>query len=400
MKRSLLLALGAMLLLGLVASGCGDDASSGDPAGLIDKAWAKMSDTDSVREEFDMQVEIDGDLSDMGEELADMMPMAIGVAGTADLDMSDEEDIKADVEVELDLQELMSAIAGAGGDEMTEEDAMGMSMFASMLSDIKVRIVDQMLYMQLMGSWYEMPMDESGIEDITGSTSPIDVGAGDIDAQCYQDELTPSSVLTDIEEKGSEDVDGDKTTHISARLDTSAMIDTLVEVNDKCGGEEMDDEEIADAKEVLEGMLTKADMEFWIDGDDNIRQMTIDMEMDLAAAAEAAGSVMDEGTTESMESVVIKLTGTLKMSNFGEEITVEAPDDAMPMEDLFDSLGGLGGLGGSSGSGGSDDDTGTTGNTGTTGDFDMTDEELQQLEDEMEQLEQDLQNELDNIDNM
>ncbi|MHB1002835.1 MAG: hypothetical protein ACYC1B_03275, partial [Thermoleophilia bacterium] len=75
---------------------------------------------------------------------------------------------------------------------------------------------------------------------------------------------------------------------------------------------------------------------------------------------------------EILEGMTISITLTLEMSKFGEEVTVEAPDDAMPIEDLLGTLGGLGG--------GSDFglDDGTDSGTGTTpdiDDFDFGDEE-------------------------
>jgi hypothetical protein len=367
-----------MLILGMAAVGCGDDddGDSASAADKIDAAWAKWSETTAAHSEFDMEIEVDGDLSDMGDEFADLVPLVIGLSGSADFDASDTEDIKADIELELDIEELLNSIVDSSlGEELGTDDAAGIAMIGSMVSDIKLRIVDQTLYMQLVGSWYEMPLDESGLEDLAGGVAPVDLSAAEnADLECFQDNVTVSKVLKDIEDEGSEDVGDTETTHITASLDTNALIDLIVEVNEQCGTEEMSDSDIAEARDILEGMLTKADIELWIDEDDNIRKMSFDIEVDMAAASEAAGSVMDDTTTDSLESLIVKITMTMENSNFGDSFDVEVPSGAMPIEDLLGSLGGL--------SGSSDDSTDDSG---------LSEEELQDLEDfenEMDQLEE------------
>jgi len=369
MKRFLLLALGLALVLAVAATGCGEEEAGASAAEKLDKAWTKMNEVTAVHEEFDIQMEIDGDLSEMGAEFEDLLPATMGITGSADVDQSDEDNIKADIALELDVADLLDKLMQSSlGDTMDSDAAMGMQMISGMLKDIKIRIVDNVLYMELLGSWYEMPMDESGLEDLTGGSVPgLDLGGtGAEDAQCVQDKLVPSKMLTSIEEKGKEDIDGTETTHITASLDTGATIDLLAEISSECTDEEPSDSEITEAKDMLEKMVTKADVEVWIDGDDNIRKVTLDVELDMTDVADEAGGAIDPESAAVLEGMTISLTMTLEMSAFGEEVTVEAPEDAMPIEDLLGAFGGVGGM----------DDFGLDdGGTGTTGDdFDFGDD--------------------------
>lgn len=371
MKRSLLFALGLVVVLAIAVAGCGGEEEGGASAAeRIDAAWTKMNETKALHEEFDVQMEIDGDLSGLGEEMADLLPASMGISGTADVDQTDEENIKAAISLELDIADLMDKVVQStlGTGEMTDEDAAAMQMFTGMFESMEIIMVDQMLYVELLGGWYEMDLAE------VSDSSPVDVGVtGSEDAQCFQDKLTPSKMLQGIEEKGKEDVDGEETTHYVASIDTGATVDLIAEMSKECGEEEMSDTDITEAKDILEGMLTKGDIELWIDGDDQIRKMTLDMEMDMGALAETAGSMVDPEQAEILEGMVVTVTMSLQMSKFGEEVTVEAPEDAMPIEDLLGSLGGLGG--------GSDFglDDGTDSGTGTTpesDDFDFGDEDI------------------------
>lgn len=342
MKRIWLFVLGLFVVLTFAGLGCGDESGGGGGASAaekIDKAWTKMSDTKAVHEEFDVQIEVDGDLSSLGSDYKDLLPASMGVKGSADLDQTDPENIKADIALELDVADVLDKLMQTSlGDTMGSDAALGMNMIGSMLENINIRMVDQMLYMELMGSWYEMDISDAS------SSSPVDLGsASSADTQCIQDKLVPSRMLKDIADKGKEKIDETDTTHITASLDSGAAVDLLAEVSKDCSDSEMTDSDITQAKDMLEQMVTKADIEVWIDGDDNIRKVSVNMEMDMSAIADLAGSEMDPQSAEVLNGMTAKVTMTLQMSKFGEEVSVEAPKDALPLEDLLGAFGGLGG---------------------------------------------------------
>lgn len=365
MKRFYLLALGFMVVLAMAAVGCGDDSSGGgaSAAERIDKAWTKMNETKAVHADFDVQMDVDGDLSSLGSEFSDLLPASMGVTGSADVDQTDEENIKADISLELDIGDLLDkAIQASGGGSLSSEDAAGVQMLSGMLKDISIRIVDQTMYIEIMGSWYEADM--SDVSDVSGS-SGLDLGTStDVDTQCLENGVTPSRVLKDISEEGSEKVGDADTTHFKASLDSGAAVDLMADLSKECGDEEMTDSDITEAKDVLGNMLTTADIELWIDGDDNIRKMTIVLELDMSSIADTAGSAIDPSSADVLNGLTVKANMTVEMSRFDEEVTVEVPSDAMPLEDLLGSFGGLGG--------GSTDDFGLgDSGTGTTDDFDF-----------------------------
>lgn len=368
MKRYLLFVIGLIAALALITAGCGGEEEGGgdNPGEKIDAAWKKMNEVQALHTEFDMTMNVDGDLTSLGEEFADLLPMELGVAGSADIDQSDEENIKLDATIELDVAEVIDKLIESSGLASGSEEAMGLQMISSMFTDLKVRMVDQTLYVEIMGSWYEMGVEDvSGLSDIAPMDVEVDEEEATENAQCVQDKLTPSRMLKDIKDEGKEDIDGTETTHYQASLDTTAAVDLLAELSKECGGEEMSDSDIQEAKDTLEGMVTKMDMGIWIDGDSQVRKVTIDVELDMAALSDLAGSAVDEAA-DTLESMTVTISMTAQMSKFGEAVTVEAPEDAMPIEDLFGAFGGLAG-------GGADDleEDGTTTTDGSLDDFDL-----------------------------
>lgn len=373
MKKSVFLAMGAMLimamLLAVVASGCGDTTATQSPSEKIDSSIQKQKDIKSVHVDYDLQMEIKGDATALGEEFAGLMPFALGVKGGADVDNKGDK-VKAKGNITLvGLEDIISGLAGSSG-EMDAETTLGLGMISSMFADMQFVVLDEKLYIKLAGSWYET--DASSAGDVTGMSDVTD-SADKIDQKCIENAMSDTSkfganmIMTEITEVGSEKVNEVDAKHYRANLDLDKALTQLSTVMTDCGSAENADA-LETSKSELNKMLKKKEIDMWIDNDNNLVGLKITVELDPAAIADTAdtlGSDTAGAGAEGLESIMVSLD--LKMSNFNQDMDISKPSGTiMPLEDL---LGGLGGsdlfgtdsLGGTSTTGGS-----STTSTGTS----------------------------------
>lgn len=360
MKRYLILIVGAAMVLSLLAAGCG---GSEDPATKIDNAYTNSLNYKTVHADYDVNLKVDGDASAIDESLASLLPLDLTVSGSGDVDNSDKENPKLQATVKIEgLADIISnASAASGSDEM--EAIVGSGMIETLLSDLEVKLIDKVFYLKIMGSWYEADTSELASE-ATGDTE-------DLDTTCFQDameeKLVPSAVLSDIEEAGDEDVDGESTKHYKAKVDVGKVTDVLAEIARDC-----DQAEAAGALEGgssdLAAMFKTLDVDLWIDGDDNLRKMTLTVELDTAAISGMGDVDLDSDQEEALESLSVSMTATMVMSNFDEDVSIDAPEDTLPFDELLGLGSGLGGMGSGFGDRGGFDGSGTTtdGDTGTS----------------------------------
>lgn len=370
MKKSVFLAMGAILimvmLVAMVASGCGGTTAQ-SPSEKIDSSIQKQKDIKSVHVDYDLQMEIKGDATALGEEFAGLMPFALGVKGGADVDNKGDK-VKAKGNITLvGLEEIISGLADSSG-EMDAETMLGLGMISSMFADMQFVLLDEKLYINLAGTWYET--DASSAGDVTGMSDVTD-SADKIDQKCIENAMTDTSkfganmIMTEITEVGSEKVNEVDTKHYRANLDLDKALTQLSTVMTDCGSAESADA-LETSKSELNKMLKKKEIDMWIDNDNNLVGLKITVELDPAAIADTAdtlGSDTAGAGAEGLESIMISMD--LKMSNFNQDMDISKPSGTiMPMEDL---LGGLGGsdLFGTDSLGG----TSTTGGTSTSSSY-------------------------------
>ncbi len=347
-----IMAAGAMALL---AIGCGG-GSNGDPAEVIDKAYAKSFDYDTLHSEYDVQLKVSGDVSTLSPELQGILPLELGISGSADVDNSDTENPKMQATVSLDgLNDIIQGMVGGMSANETEAAATA-NMVSSLFSNLEFKMVDKVFYVSMMGSWYEVDTNEV--------TSQVAGGADEVDSKCVQDaikeKVIPSAVLTGIEDVGSEDIDGEKTTHYKASVDMAKLVEATAEASRQCDQAETAGG-LEGAKSQLNDMFKKMDVDMWIDGDNNVRKLKMDMEIDTAALSGMGDTPLGSDQEKALESMSITLTATVIQSGFNEDVDITAPEGALPLEDLLGGFGvGGNGLGGGLGGGGGSTSSTTT----------------------------------------
>jgi hypothetical protein len=338
---------GAMTLL---AVGCGGSVGGGEPSEVIDRTYAKSFDYKSLHADYDVKLSVSGDISSLSPELQGLLPMDLGVNGGADVDNSDKENPKVQATINLTgLEDIISAAASMSDSVGDAEAQATAGMVSSLLSNMEMKMIDKMLYLKMMGSWYEM-----NTADLSSQVSP---DAGNVDTKCAEDavkdKMKPSQVLTNIEKVGSEKIDDKDTTHYKAGVDVAKFADASIDVSKQCGQEQAAGN-VEEVKDQLADMFKKLDVEMWIDGDDNLRQLKIDMELNPAGLSQMGTSLLDKDQVKALEDLNIALTVTVTASRFNEDVDISAPENPLKLEDLLGGFGsGLGGgLGGSSSSGG------------------------------------------------
>ncbi len=340
-----IMAAGAMALLAL---GCGG-GGKGDPAEVIDRAYAKSFDYDTLHSEYDVQLKISGDASTLSPELQGILPLELGISGSADIDNSDTENPKMQATVSLDgLNEIIQGLVGGTSANETEAAATA-NMIGSLFSNLEFKMIDKVFYVNMMGSWYQVDTNEVA--------SQVGGGTDEVDSKCIQDavkeKVVPSAVLTGIEEIGSEEIDGKQTTHYKASIDMAKLVDAAAEASRQCDQAETAGG-LEGAKSQLNEMFKKTDVELWVDGDDNVRRFKIDVEIDTAALSNMGDTPLGSDQEKALESMSIAITATVNQSGFNEDVDITAPEGALPLEDLLGGLGvggnglggGFGGMGG------------------------------------------------------
>jgi hypothetical protein len=181
------------------------------------------------------------------------------------------------------------------------------------------RLVDDVMYLKSSkggllsgvgdGGWVKLPIDEAKSEGAS-------IGGLDPTMADPREQLKKMLDTEDVTKVGTETVDGTKTTHYRATID-SAGTGTVTEKKSSSSNElsrQLEEQLENSIKDSL-GVSKPVTVDAWVDGDYHARK--------LAVTLPFLGSV----------------TMTMKFTDFGSDVNIEAPADARKM-DLGDMLGG------------------------------------------------------------
>ncbi|MHB1391441.1 MAG: hypothetical protein ACYCXF_09510 [Thermoleophilia bacterium] len=358
MKKLMVLLFSLMLVVGIVAvTGCG---SSAPPSDTVDKALTQAQSFTSEHVDYEVNLGIKGDLSSLGAQFSSLGDLNFAVKGGADIDNRNADSPKAQGTLAVTgLDEIMKGLAGAGGASATATQTQkSLSLIAGYLSDMQFVVVDKTAYAKMAGSWYNMG-NTSSLSSL-GSTTGVDLSSTASNSKCYKDAMKDTSkfgsdkIMKNLSEVGSENVDGTDTTHFKADIDLSKTLTALADIARGCGNSQGAGG-LEGGQQQLTSMFRTFTMEMWVDKDNNMRQVKINMDIDGKAIGNAASSMTGSTTTTGgLDSITIDITA--RFSRFGEDFSIAKPEgtilklqDLLGSSGLGSSLGGLSGLSGPSG---------------------------------------------------
>jgi hypothetical protein len=211
----------------------------------------------------------------------------------------------------------------------------------------------------------EAALDQGATRDELGPLADL-AALGDRWGRIDLSEVSPSQVATaaggqssdprvfldmaaqgsDVRDLGTETIDGVETRGLGATITYGDMIeaqgmdadDLREQMAAGAGGDEQFSEMF---DQVIEGMFAMAmPVEVWVDGDDRVRRITLDLNMTelMAGIAEQSGEdIGDDGMSIKM---------VMDFTDYGDEtIEIEIPADAVDITDEFLALQEQGGLG-------------------------------------------------------
>lgn len=374
MKKLMVLLISLMLVMAVATAGCGKTS----PSETVDKALTQSQSFTTEHVDYDVNLGIKGDMSALGSEFSSLGDFSFAVKGGMDIDKKNADSPKVKGKVAITgLDDIIKGLASAGGSSASDPDTqMGLNLISGFLSDIEFVVVDKKGYVKLAGSWYDMG-DSSSLTDL-GSTAGVDLSSSTSNSKCYEDAMKDTSkfgsdkLMKGLQEVGDEKVDGTDTRHFKADIDLDKSLTTMADIARGCGDSEGAGG-LEGGKKEINSMFKTFTIEMWVDKDNNMRQLKVNVEIDGKAISDAAGSMTgsDSSSTGGLEAITLDFTA--KFSRFGEDFNITKPEgDILKLEDLMGSSGlgsSLGGLGGgtSTTGGTSTSGTSTTGGTSTSG---------------------------------
>jgi hypothetical protein len=211
--------------------------------------------------------------------------------------------------------------------------------------DVGLKMDGDKIWVQFMNQWYET--SQSALGGLTGSSPSPSASSAPLTQQ-LQDSIKqlgidPTTWTEGYTVTGTETLDGTDVYHVVQTLNVSKVVDDLLKLSQTASGltgglgasaspgTQITPQDAQALKDALKGL--KID---WFYQKDNyyLRKMqmasTIDLSKDTSAAASGVQSV--------------DFSLDLTMSNFDQPVTVEAPANPKPIQDLITALTGSGGL--------------------------------------------------------
>jgi len=307
------------LLIGAIATGCGDDDSK-SVTELLDNAFKSSIGSADVK--LDIEVELDGI-----DELQD--PVELTLAGpydsTGDAALPS---VDWDITVGAQNQSFNAGLTSTG----------------------------DRAFVSFQGTDYEI--DPAAVERLNSQIEASRKREGGRDLSDFG--VTASDWVVDASDEGDEEVAGEDTTHVSGKLDVTRVLDDLNTVVEKAAGlggqvgrqapPKLTDEQ----KQQVEDVVDDPSFDAYVGKDDGkLRRLSADLEFDVPEDARDQVGGLEGG----------RISFSIEFSNIGSAQPIKAPSDARPITELTSQLRGLlgGALGGvqpPDGTGGDTDDGG------------------------------------------
>ena len=378
-KRHKLLSTIFMAALLVLVAGLGSYAlAQSDDAAQLPAAG---SDKISRHVDYDVTLQVNGDLSAVDPKLAGILPLSLNAKGGADLGRGENgPEVNGNLQV-TGLNTIIQKIAAENG-AGDARAALGAGIVQSALSDLQFVAVDNDMYVKLAGTWYntgdmsklhgrkpdgdsdntEANADESGADDANAN----DANAGeakDQDHACAESAFPggPQALLKDVKTVG-QDIDGTGTTHYQATVDLDKAITEAATAARNCGKSD-EAARLEAARGQLTGAVKQLNLEWWLDADNQLRQAKAAVAIEPASLAPLLASMdsgrpgAESGTQDAAKEAEarakadaalkgiqsISINATVKFSRFGEDFQIVRPEgDIKPLSDLMGATCGQG----------------------------------------------------------
>ena len=340
-------------------------------AGLGSYALAQSNDTAqssaagsnevSRHVDYDVNLQVIGDLSAVDPKLAVILPLNLNAKGGADIARGENgPEVNGNLQV-TGLDTIIQKIAaenGAGG----ARAALGAGIVHSALSDLQFVAVDNDMYVKLAGTWYNAgDLSKHNERKSAGeaNTNTADTGeaAKAKDQACAESAFPggPETLLKDIRTVGQEDIDGTGTTHYQTTADLDKVITEGATAARNCGKTD-EAARLEAARGQLTGAVKQLNLEWWLDGDNQLRQAKAAVAIEPASLAPLLANMdsgrqgAESGTQDAVKEAAtrakvdaalkgiqsITVNATVRFSRFGEDFQTAKPEgDIKPLSDLI-----------------------------------------------------------------
>lgn len=275
-------------------------------------------------------------------------------SGTGDFNVSvtidaDKTKLPAGGEALLGQPITMSGTLAFSDDPQAAEATINASI-AGQTIPLGLKVIDDKVWIQFMGQWYEAPADMMGT-GATGTTAKELDMAGMLQAMTAAG-VDPTTWMVDLKVVGEDSIDGTPTYHLSGTIDMSKIMTDVVKLmQDKTiqgmlpsmGSGMMgttgssltmpSQEELQGLESQLGAMFKNVTLDMWVTKDAyQLRQVELNASIVPPAGQDAQG----------INGIGIK--ATVSMAPATTALTVTPPADAKPLSELEKSLGALQGL--------------------------------------------------------
>jgi hypothetical protein len=293
----------------------GDDGGDEDPQEVLDATFAPAQAIESGVFDFSLSIDAEGG----------SRPGSVEIDLDGPFDGSGEGVPKFDVDAEIKGETSEADVDFSGGLISTGDSAY----VNFQQTDYAI---PQQLFDQFARTYLKLQRSDQG--DQTGGI------LGSLN-------IHPQEWLTDLENEGTEDVEGTETIHVSGRADVAKFFEDLQSLAKRAGpaAQQLTPEQLAQA----EDSVKTADFDIYSGAEDDVlRRLSATLELEPPEGAPGAPNA-------------VSAEFSITFSDVNESQDVSAPSDARPLTELLQQFGidqgqlgqGLqGGLGGASGSGG------------------------------------------------
>lgn len=327
-------------------------AQSGSDAG----SPAVQSDGPSRHIDYNVNLQVNGDLSAVNPKLQGLLPLNLSAQGGADVEKTaDGPAVKGDLQLggfDAIVQKLTAGDGTNGGSA-----ALGSSLVNSLLSDVQFVAVDKDVYVKLGGSWY----DTGTLTGHKGERPGGDANGNTAESSKAEAALAgafpggPQALLKDVKTVSTEDIDGTATTHYTASIDVDKALTEAATAATNSGKAD-EAAKINAAKGQITGAFKTLNVEWWMDGSNQLRQAKLAVDVSPSSLAPlvaqmAAGHPAKAGQSTDKAKIdptavlngitSVSLNATVKFSHFNEDFQIAKPDgNIQPLKDLIGSFGG------------------------------------------------------------